>query len=104
MKLSILFLTCANNKEADKIAVVLLEKKLVFCVKKQPVSSSSLWKGKIESSDEILLIIESLEDNFKKIDKEVSKLHSYDTYVLMALPVTQTTKDVEDWVKDELEK
>lgn len=104
MKLSILFLTCANNTEADGISAALLESKLVFCVKKQPVSSSFLWKGKINSSDEVLLIMDSLEHNFKKIDKVVSMLHSYDTYVLIALPVTQTTKNVENWVKDELVK
>ena len=104
MKLSILFLTCANNQEADKISTALLEKKLVFCVKKQPVSSSFLWKGKIDISDEVLMIIETLENNFKKIDKEVSKLHSYDTYVLMAVPVSQTTDKVEKWVKAELSK
>lgn len=104
MKLSILFLTCANNKEADKITTTLLEKKLVFCIKKQPVSSSFLWKGKINTSNEVLLIMDTLENNFKRIDKEVSKLHSYDTYVLIAVPVTQTTKNVENWVKDELVK
>lgn len=104
MKLSILFLTCANNTEADKITTALLERNLVFCVKKQPVSSSFLWKGKINSSDEVLLMMDSLENNFMKIDELVSKLHSYDTYVLIAIPVTQTTKNVENWVKDELAK
>ncbi len=104
MKLSILLLTCANNTEADKISTALLERKLVFCVKKQPVSSSFLWKGKINSADEVLLIMDSLENNFKKIDEVVSKLHSYDTYVLIAVPATQTTKNVENWVKDELAK
>ncbi len=104
MKLSILFLTCANHQEADKISTLLLEKKLIFCVKKQPVSSSFLWKGKIETSSEVLLIIESLENNFKRIDEEVSKMHSYDAYTLLALPVTHTTKGVEKWVKGELVK
>lgn len=104
MKLCVLFLTCANEKEADKIISILLKKKLVFCVKKHAVSSSFLWHGEIDSYSEVLLIMDSLADNFEKIDKEVSKLHSYDTFVLMALPVVKTTRRVKNWVRDEFAK
>lgn len=102
MKMGVLMLTCANQKEADKITKSLLEKKLVICSKSMPVSSSFLWKGKIESSDEILLLMDSVEENFEKINKEVRKLHSYETFVLTSLEVNQTTKEVEDWIKEEL--
>lgn len=100
MHLCLLYLTCANDKEADKIAQVLLEKKLVFCVKKCPVSSSFLWKGKINSANEVLLIMDSLEDNFENVNKEVSKLHSYKTFVLTSTPVTQTTEAVKKWIEE----
>lgn len=102
MKMGVLMLTCANQKEADKITQSLLEKKLIVCAKASPVSSSFLWKGKIESSDEILLLMDSVEENFEKINKEVRKLHSYETFVLTSLAINQTTKEVEDWIKQEL--
>lgn len=102
MKMCILYLTCANDEEADKISQVLLEKKLVFCIKKSPVSSSFLWKGKIDHSKEVLLMMESVEGNFKQAEKEIAKLHSYETFVLVSVPVTQTTDDVLKWVKQEL--
>ncbi len=104
MKMIVLFLTCADNKEADKIAKTLLEKKLIVCVKKSPASSSFLWKNKIQSSREILLIMDSVVENFEKINSEVKKYHSYKTFVLTSLLVSQTTKVVEDWVKLELSK
>lgn len=102
MKINLLFLTCANEKEADRISKVLLEKKLVVCVKKTSVSSSFLWKGKIENSNEILLIMDSVVENFDKINVEVKKLHSYKTFVLTSILVNQTTKEVEDWANEEL--
>lgn len=102
MKMGVLMLTCANQKEADKIAQSLLKKKIIVCAKAFPVSSSFLWKGKIESSDEILLLMDSVEENFEKINKEVKKLHSYKTFVLMSLAVNKTTKKVKDWIKTEL--
>lgn len=102
--MNVLFLTCANEKEADKIANTLLEKKLIVCAKKTPVSSSFLWKGKIKSSNEILLIMDSVVENFEKINNEVKKLHSYKTFVLTSLLVDKTTKEVKDWAKEELDK
>lgn len=100
--MNVLFLTCKDNKEADRIANTLLNKKLVVCVKKTPVSSSFLWKGKIQSSNEILLIMDSLTKNFEKINSEIKKLHSYKTFVLTSIKVDRTTKEVEEWVKGEL--
>lgn len=102
MKMSIFLLTCADEKEADRISQVLLEKRLVVCAKKFPASSSFWWKGKIDKSNEIVLLLESIEANFKKVEKEVRKLHSYETFVLFSLPVNQTTSDVESWLKKEL--
>lgn len=102
--MNVLFLTCANEKEADKIANTLLEKKLIVCAKKTPVSSSFLWKGEIQSSNEKLLIMDSLIDNFDKINNEIKKLHSYKTFVLTSIKVDKTTKEVKDWAKEELDK
>lgn len=102
MQMNVLLLTCADKKEADKIANSLLEKKLIVCAKKSFVSSSFLWKGKIQSSNEILLIMDSLIDNFDKINNEIKKLHNYKTFVLTSIRVEKTTKEVEDWVKEEL--
>ena len=64
MKPNILFLTCTDSEEAEKISVTLLKKRLVVCIKKIPISSSYLYKGKIESADEVLLIMDSIEENF----------------------------------------
>jgi len=98
----LLFLTCANNKEADKIAKALLKNQLIVCSKKTPVSSSFLWQGKIDSSKEVLLIMDSVESKFKQIEKQVKKLHSYDTPVLVSLPISQASSGVATWMKKEL--
>ena len=101
--MNILFLTCADKKEANKIIKLLLNKKLVACAKKMPVSSSFLWKGKIDSDNEALVMMESIESKFDEIEKEVRKHHSYDTFVLVSLPVTKASRGVIDWIKESLE-
>ncbi len=102
MQLNTLFLTCKDDEEAVKISKILLEKRLIVCAKKTPVSSSYLWKGKVESSNEILLIMDSLLENFDRINEELKAIHSYETFNLMSVNVNKTTPEVESWIKEEL--
>lgn len=94
----IYYLTCANKDEAQKITQELLEKKLVACIRQSNVSSSYWWNGKINHDEEILLMMESLEENFAAIEAIVTKLHSYDEYVLTMVPVQKTTPGVREWL------
>lgn len=96
----ILFLTCANADEGKKISTALLESKLVACVRQSSVNSSYWWDNKIQNDDEVLLMIESVEEKFDEIETLVTKLHSYDEYVLTAVQVLRTTPGVEKWLKD----
>lgn len=102
MKMAIYFLTCKDNWEADKISKALLEKRLIACAKKFPVESQFLWKKFVNSADEVLLMLESIEQNFEKIEKIVKKLSSYETFILLSIPVGKTTKGVEKWLKEEI--
>lgn len=99
-----LHLTCKDKAEADKIAQVLLKSKLVACVKYIPVESKFLWEEKIDEDSEILLLMESREDLFNKIEEEVTKIHSYETFVLVATPLTRVSKKAEAWLNESLKK
>ncbi len=98
----ILHLTCANQKEAETISLALLQAKLVTCVRQSAVSSSYWWDGQIQHDNEVLLMMESREDKFDDIDKVVTKLHSYQEYVLTAVPVLKTTPGVHQWIDSNL--
>lgn len=97
-----LYLACKDEAEAAKIAQVLLDKRLIACAKHWPVQSSFWWKGQITSDSEQLLLMESSLDLFENIEKEVSKLHSYDTFVLEAVPVEKLSGRAITWMKENL--
>jgi|JI6StandDraft_1071083.scaffolds.fasta_scaffold148774_3 periplasmic divalent cation tolerance protein len=99
----ILYLTCADKNEAETIRMALLEAKLIACARRSSVHSSYWWGGKINHDDEILLTMESVEEKFDDIEAVVTELHSYDEYVLTAVPVLRTTPGVLRWLKDSLE-
>ena len=98
-----LLLTVASQQEANAIADSLLDKQLVTCVKQVAINSRFRWQGKIENANEILLIMESREDLFDRVEAEVAKLHSYDTFVLEAVAVSKVSAKARGWVKDELD-
>lgn len=97
-----LTLTCANKTEADKVAGTLLVKHLVACVRQIPVKSKFHWQGKIENADEVMLVMESHLDLFEKVEAEVAKLHSYETFVLTAQPIEKISAKAAKWMSDEL--
>ena len=104
MKPVVLFLTCADKNEVEKIVESLLEKKLIVCAKSFPVNSTFFWENKIDSSEEFFVVMDSSEELFDKVETEVKRLHSYDTPNLTAVSVTKTSKGVAEWMKEGLLK
>lgn len=98
-----LWLSCKDKAEADKVANALLLKSLVVCVKQVKAESDFRWQGKIENANEVLLEMLSRVDLFDKIEQEIGKLHSYDTFVLEATPILRVSKDAEKWLRSELQ-
>ena len=95
-----LWLTCANKQEAGKVANTLLVKHLIACAKQITVESDYIWQGKIERADEVLLVMESKCSLFNKVEAEVKKLHSYDTFVLTAIPLLAISKEADKWLDE----
>lgn len=97
-----LWLTCADKREAKVIVETLLDKKLIACARQIPISSKFRWQGKIESADEVMLLMESRVDLFDQVETEVEKLHSYESFVLEAVAIDRLSKDAKGWLEDEL--
>lgn len=98
-----LILTCKNSVEADTIAKALLEKKLIACAKQiSSVDSIFSWHGGFDNNNEELLLMDSRLDLFDAVEAEVAKLHSYETFVLQAVPVVKVSKDAQKWLDKEL--
>ena len=96
-----LVLTCGSWQEAQRIADVLLEKRLVACVEFMEVKSKYRWQQTIlEEATEIKLIMETVAEHFDKIEAEVAKLHSYDAFVLQQIPITRLSKQAQQWLEE----
>lgn len=102
-KYVVVFITVSSAKEAEKITKHIIGEKLAACVNIIPeVSSTYWWKNKIENSTESLLIIKTRKTCFKKLIKEVKKIHSYTVPEIIALPIIDGNKDYLKWISDSL--
>lgn len=101
-KLCYLLLTCSEDQK-DLIAKTLLEKRLIVCAKFIPVNSMYNWQGKIANEDEVAILMETAENLFATIEAEIAKIHSYDTFVLTQIPITNINSAARSWMEDELD-
>jgi periplasmic divalent cation tolerance protein len=95
----IVLVTTANTQEAEKIAQHLLEARLIACGNiVGPVHSHFHWSGKLEKTEEYLILMKSRRDLFAKLSEAVKALHSYEVPEILALPIVEGSKAYLDWL------
>jgi len=91
--------TFPNKKEAHKVGKELLNKKLIACYNLIPVESSYWWKGEIEETNEVLMIMKTNKD-FSDVEKFIIEQHSYETPEIIAIETKNVSERYLKWIKD----
>ena len=97
----LVYITNPTEAEARQIARQLLEKKLIACANIFPVNSMYWWKGKIANDRENVIIAKTSDKNFKKLENEVKKIHSYEIQCILRISAT-ANKEYEAWANKEI--
>jgi periplasmic divalent cation tolerance protein len=93
--------TCPDAETNERIAHTLVAERLAACVNILPVAKSVyLWKGKVESAAEQLLIIKSMARAYRTIQKRLLELHPYELPEVITVPVTGGLADYLAWIRD----
>lgn len=75
----VVFVTAGSAEEAERIARALVEDKLAACVNLlAPIQSIYRWEGKVEQSEEVLLVVKTTSEAFEKLRARVIELHGYE--------------------------
>lgn len=106
MKSIVVLVTCKSQREAEKIARAVIDKRLAACVNIVKSSAKSIysWKGKVEAATEVLLLIKTTRRRFRALETEIRHLHSYDTPEIIALPIVAGSNAYLKWVSDSVAK
>ena len=95
--------TCANEEEGEKLARLLVEAKLAACVSVIPrMRSFYWWQGKIESSNECLLVVKSSRALFDSVKDVLASAHSYEVPEVVAMPIVEGSENYMSWLEANL--
>ncbi len=95
--------TFESRVDADKMATMLLEKRLIACAQiSSSVSSHYWWQGKIVSSEEYLLVMKSDESLYQNLEQVIRESHPYETPEIIATVITHLSEEYRRWLEKEL--
>ena len=101
---AIVMVTAPDRALARRLAKGALEAKLAACANIVPaVESHYWWEGKLESSDEALLICKTRQALTPKLERVIREIHPYDTPEFIALPLTTGSRKYLAWLEDNTE-
>ena len=94
--------TVGKKEQARAIAQKVLNKRLAACVQITTCSSMYRWKGRVETDEELLVVMKSRRDLFKALEKVLKKNHPYEVPEILATPVVKGNKEYLAWLDKEL--
>jgi periplasmic divalent cation tolerance protein len=101
----VVLVTAPDPKTARRLARAALRQRLAACVNLIPgLESHYWWRGKIESSREVLLLFKTRATRLRDLEKFILTEHPYDTPEFVVLQLTAGTKRYLAWLKKETAK
>ena len=101
-KCVVVFITVDSAATAHKIADKLLAERKAACVNIVPkVESHYLWQGKIESADELLLIVKTRAALLNELIELVKQNHPYTVPEIIAMPIVGGNEAYLQWIDKE---
>jgi|SRR3990167_2287093 len=99
--MTLVYITCKDKREAERISMRLLRKRLIACANTFPVKSMYWWNKKIIKDNESVVIAKTKDKNFKRIVAEVKRIHSYQIPCILKIDA-EANKDYERWANKEM--
>lgn len=98
---SICFITTPDARSAERISRALLRDRLAACVNRlSPVRSSYRWKGRIEHSREVLLMVKTRSALAPALIRSVRKIHPYAVPEIVFAPISRGHAPYLRWIED----
>jgi periplasmic divalent cation tolerance protein len=91
--------TAGSTAEAECIARALVEERLAACVNLIPrLTSIYRWQEKIESAEEVLLLIKTSAERLTELEATLHRLHSYEVPEFLVLNIESGSRPYLSWL------
>ena len=92
--------TAGSEKEALRVARILVEERLAACANVIPgVRSFFCWKGRLCREKEALLLVKTMNNQAKKIMDKIKEINSYEVPEIIFFRVDKGEKNYLKWVE-----
>lgn len=99
METLLVFTQVPDAASAQALASHLIERRLAACVNTlAPCRSLYRWQGKIESAEEVPLLIKTTEDRYAALEQAIRAQHPYELPEIVAVPVSRGLPAYLAWV------
>jgi periplasmic divalent cation tolerance protein len=98
-EITILYVACPDRRIVNKISLKLLQDKAAACVQSFSVESKYPWNGKIENTNEIVLIAKTLNKKLSKAVSIIKKNHTYQVPCILNYSA-KVNKEYYYWMKE----
>ncbi len=96
--------TVPDAGSAEKIAAALIERKLAACVNFFPSKSIYRWKGEIERSEEVVLILKIRSSDFELVTNEIISMHPYEVPCIVKYDISDGYRQYLDWIRESTDR
>ena len=101
MKVLIVFCNAPDAACAETIATALVAAQLAACVNiLAPCRSLFRWDGRIETADEVPLVIKTTQEAYPRVEEQIRQLHPYQVPEIIACPIEGGLPSYLTWVVD----
>ena len=95
--------TAPTEEEANRIARMLVERRLAACVQRMPMRSIYRWQGELVDEEEYLLLVKTTVQRYQEIEKAIQEVHPYQVPEIIQLDVTRSLPAYVEWLRMNVE-
>lgn len=97
----VVLVTAPDVEVGRKLACVILEARLAACVNIVPqIESHYWWEGKIQTAQEVLLVIKTKSARINLLEEAIVAEHPYETPEFVTLPISEGSGKYLKWLAD----
>ncbi|MBI4426238.1 MAG: divalent-cation tolerance protein CutA [Candidatus Kerfeldbacteria bacterium] len=93
------YVTFANQREADRIVRAVVDQRLAACANVWPIRSRYWWKGKVVQAREVAALFKTTAGRFPALERRIRQLHRYQVPCIVAWPIARAFGTYQQWVK-----
>ena len=98
--MKLVYITVPDKIIATEIAKILVQEKMAACVNIiDMIESHYIWEGKLNSSQEILILAKTTEEMLQRLIERIKMLHPYECPCIVAMDVVGGNPDFLKWIE-----